>query len=85
MGSPTIHNDHGLLTWEPAIGRQIQGAPLALRRALQRASSDFRTLRASVRSDVVRRETHSDARYFSFSHSVTWTRYSSHSLRLSST
>jgi hypothetical protein len=29
MGSPTIQNDHGLLTWEPAIGRQIQGTPLA--------------------------------------------------------
>jgi hypothetical protein len=28
MGSPTI-NDHGLLNREPAIGRQIQNAPLA--------------------------------------------------------
>jgi len=40
-------NDHGLLTWEPAIGRQIQGAPLALRRALQRASSAIRRTSAS--------------------------------------
>jgi hypothetical protein len=37
MVSP-IQNDHGLLTWEPAIGRQIQSSPLALRRALQVAS-----------------------------------------------
>jgi hypothetical protein len=33
MVSP-IQNDHGLLTWEPAIGRQIQGDPLALRLTL---------------------------------------------------
>jgi hypothetical protein len=30
------HNDHGLHTREPAIGRQIQGLPLALRLTLQR-------------------------------------------------
>jgi hypothetical protein len=40
-------NDHGLLTWEPAIGRQIQGAPLALRHTLQRESSVFRVASAS--------------------------------------
>jgi hypothetical protein len=28
MGSPAL-NDHGLHTREPAIGRQIQGVPLA--------------------------------------------------------
>ena len=28
MGSPSL-NDHGLLNREPAIGRQIQDAPLA--------------------------------------------------------
>jgi MarR-like DNA-binding transcriptional regulator SgrR of sgrS sRNA len=31
-------NDHGLLTWEPAIGRQKQGLPLALRRPLHAES-----------------------------------------------
>ncbi len=40
-------NDHGLLTWEPAIGRQIQDTPLALRRTLQGESSVFRRLAAS--------------------------------------
>jgi len=39
MGSPTLMppclNDHGLLTWEPAIGRQTQGLPLALRLILR--------------------------------------------------
>ena len=34
MASPT-QNDHGLLNREPAIGRQIQDSPLALRRDLQ--------------------------------------------------
>ena len=74
---PPANNDHGLHTREPAIGRQIQGAPLALRRSLQRTSSELST-------DVCKCNRHSAARYLSFSHSVTWTRYSSHSRRLSS-
>jgi hypothetical protein len=31
---PPFQNDHGLLIREPAIGRQIQGDPLALRLTL---------------------------------------------------
>ena len=42
------HNDHGLHTREPAIGRQIQGSPLALRRTLRRTSSDFLRMCASA-------------------------------------
>ena len=41
-------NDHGLHTREPAIGRQIQGSPLALRRSLRRTSSDFLRMCASA-------------------------------------
>ncbi len=44
---PPSRNDHGPLNREPAIGRQIQGSPLALQRALQRTSSDFRRKCAS--------------------------------------
>jgi hypothetical protein len=81
MVSPAM-NDHGLLTWEPAIGRQIQGTPLALRRTLQRESSVFRTPSASPGAVE---HGYNAARYLSFSHSVTWTRYSSHSCRFSFT
>ncbi len=84
MGEPCVppsQNDHGLLTWEPAIGRQIQRAPLALRRALH---SHHPILRDGLQANVTS-ERYSAARYFVFSHSVTWTRYSSHSFRFSST
>jgi hypothetical protein len=77
-------NDHGLLTWEPAIGRQIQGAPLALRHTLQRESSVFLSPSASP-GLIEHVYAYRAARYFSFSHSVTWTRYSSHSDRFSFT